>query len=100
MKNNWDLLNTDCKNYIIEWKNRLNYFHRGFYYYEDLIFGKIYIYINDITHINVSILDLNSFTIKNKKKFYDFSGNQYIKYIQDKHKIVIYPHYLKLIQYF
>ena len=51
MKNNWDILNTDCKNYIIEWKNKLNYFHRGFYYHEDLIFGKIYIYINDISQL-------------------------------------------------
>ena len=61
MKNNWDVLNTDCKNYIIEWKNKLNYFHTGFYYFNDLIFGKIYIFIVEVTMSHVIILDLNIF---------------------------------------
>ena len=55
MKNNWDVLNTDCKNYIIEWKNKLNYFHTGFYYFNDIIFGKIYIFIVEITMSHVII---------------------------------------------
>jgi hypothetical protein len=100
MKNNWDLLNTDCKNYIIEWKNKLNYFHTGFYYFNDLIFGKIYIFIIEITMFHVIILDLNVFKSRKKKKMYDFSGDQYIKFMHDKHKIFIYPHYLNLLQYF
>ena len=100
MKNNWDVLNTDCKNYIIEWKNKLNYFHTGFYYFNDLIFGKIYIFIVEVTMSHVIILDLNIFKTRKRKKMYDYTGDQFIRFSQENHKIVIYPHYLRLLQCF
>ena len=100
MKNNWDILNSDCKNYIIEWKYKLNYFHTGFYYFNDLIFGKIYIFIIEITMSHVIILDLNIFKTRKRKKMYDYTGYQYIRFNHEKHNIVIYPHYLRLLQYF
>lgn len=100
MKNNWDLLNTDCVNYIIEWKNRLNYFHNGLYIYDDILFGNIYIFITDITLLHIIIFDLNTFNKRKRKKYYDFNGNQYILFPYQRHKIVIYPHSLKLVQYF
>lgn len=100
MKNTWDILNTDCKNYIIEWKNRINYFHTGFYYFNDLIFGKVYIFIIEITMSHVIILDLNVFQTRKMRKKYDYSGDMFIKLKFDKHYILIYPHYLRLLQYF
>jgi len=71
MKNTWDILNTDCKNYIIEWKNRI-------YYFNDLIFGKVYIFIIGITMSHVIILDLNLFQTRRRRKNYDYSGDMFI----------------------
>jgi len=46
----------------------MNYFHTGFYYFNDLIFGKIYIFIIEITMSHVIILDLNVFQTKKGKR--------------------------------
>lgn len=51
-----------------------------------------------MTH--VIILDLNIFKTRKRKKMYDYTGNQFFRFNQEKHKIVIYPHYLTLLQYF
>lgn len=34
------------------------------------------------------------------KKYYDYNGNQYTLFPYKRHKIVIYPHFLKLLQDF
>lgn len=67
MKNNWDLLNTDCKNYIIEWKNILNYFHTGLYVYYDILFGYFYVFVVDVMLVRIIIFDF-SYQIKENSK--------------------------------
>ena len=100
MKNNWDLLNTDCKNYIIEWKNRLNYFHTVLYMYYDILFGYIYVFVVDVRLVHIIIFDFSLSNKRKLKKYYDYNGNQFTLFPYERHKIVIYPHYLKLLQDF
>ena len=49
---------------------------------------------------HVIILDLNVFQTRKRRKNYDYSGDMFIKMKYDKHYILIYPHYLRLLQYF